>query len=129
MVISRFSVVGVAATLCHMLIVWTLITMGISTLLANVLAFLSAFAVSFGGHYWWTFRVPGNPKRAATRFLIISSAAFAANNMLLVILLRVSWFSPVVSAVIAAMVIPVLTFMLSRLWAFQPGTRAPSLLD
>lgn len=117
---GRFGIVGGAATLSHMSIVWLLITVGNTPVLAaNLAAFLCAFFVSFAGHYKWTFCAPGNPRRAILRFLLIASAGFAANNGLLIILLGAGWLSPPGAAVVAVGIIPAVTFLASRLWGFR----------
>lgn len=119
---GRFALVGVAATIVHILVVWMLIELGNRTpLLANLAAFLTAFVVSFTGHYFWTFQVPGHLGRAVRRFFVISGSAFAINTGLLAVLLEASWLSGSVSAMLAAIVTPVITFAASRLWGFNPS--------
>ncbi|HRF43172.1 MAG TPA: GtrA family protein [Candidatus Competibacteraceae bacterium] len=119
---GRFALVGITATMVHMLVVWMLIELGNrAPLLANLAAFLTAFVVSFTGHYFWTFQVPGHLGRAARRFFMISGSAFAINTGLLAVLLEVSGLSDSVSAVLAAIVTPVITFAASRLWGFSPS--------
>lgn len=116
----RFALVGISATIVHMLVVWMLIEVGSrAPLLANLAAFLTAFVVSFTGHYFWTFRVPGHFGRAAQRFFLIAGSAFAINTSLLAMLLKVSWLSNSSAAMLAAIVVPVITFVASRLWGFS----------
>jgi putative flippase GtrA len=122
---GRFAVVGAAATLVHMLVVWLLIEQAsLPPLLANLLAFLTAFAVSFSGHYLWTFGAPGNPVRAMRRLFVISGSAFAVNTVLLAALLRAGWLTPSAAAVIAAGVVPAITFVASRVWGFRTAAGA-----
>lgn len=117
---SRFVIIGVVAALIHMAVVWTLIeSKSITPVLANFIAFLTAFFAAFIGHYFWTFRVPGNPLHAMRRYFFISGSAFVANTLLLVGLLKSGWLSPVAAAVAAAAVIPLITFLASRLWGFR----------
>jgi putative flippase GtrA len=117
---TRFGVVGAIATCVHMLVVWSLIeNTRLPVMLANLLAFSTAFGLSFAGHYYWTFRSPGNAARAMRRFFLISVTAFSTNSLLLAGLLRLGWPSPAVGAVSAAAVIPAITFLVSRLWAFR----------
>jgi putative flippase GtrA len=120
---GRFGLVGVAATAVHMLVVWLLIEASLlPTLAANLVAFLAAFGVSFAGNYYWTFQSPGSPRRAIRRFFLISSSAFAANTILLAGLLHAGWLPPTAAAITAAAVIPLITYMASRLWGFrEPG--------
>lgn len=128
----RFGIVGITATSVHILIVWSLVdTLPIPVLLSNFIAFLVAFGVSFSGNYFWTFRAPGNPKGALLRFLIISGGAFVTNTVLLAMVLRANWFSPALSAVASAAVIPMITYAASRLWGFKtsPSRSAEGVLQ
>jgi putative flippase GtrA len=118
--VFRFGIVGVIATAVHVLVVWVLLNYtNLPVLIANAFAFLTAFGVSFSGHYFWTFQNPGNPGRAIRRFLLISTGGFAMNTLFLAAMLRIGWFSPFIAAVVSIAVIPLVTFLASRLWGFR----------
>jgi len=122
---SRFGLVGIAATALHMSLVRLLIeTTNTPVLLANLIAFLTAFGISFTGNYVWTFGSTASPKVAMPRFFLISGSAFAANTLLLAFLTRAGWLSPAVAAVAAAAVIPLVTYSASRLWGFKVGLQS-----
>lgn len=119
-IILRFGLVGIMSTAIHITVVWLLLTRSnIAPVLANALAFLTAFGFSFSGNYLWTFRSLGNLQRAIFRFFVIAISAFVANSLLLVFLIHRGWFSPVVSAVFSSSITPVLSFLASRFWAFK----------
>lgn len=119
---SKFILVGVAATFVHIFVLWLLLSYtSLPALVANVCAFLTAFGVSFSGHYLWTFSAPGDPLKAVRRFLTISSIAFLTNTLLLAWLLRTEWLAPMQAAMLSVLAIPCLTFLGSRLWAFGNG--------
>lgn len=120
---SRFGVVGAVATATHLLLVSVLITAtNLPTLAANTLAFLIAFGISLAGHYFWTFQKPGELRRATFRFMLVSLSAFICNTLVLAFALNAGWFSPLVTTLLAAAVIPLSTYLASRLWAFQVRT-------
>jgi putative flippase GtrA len=126
----RFGIVGGIATVVHILIVAFLLSnTPLPTLAANTLAFLSAFGVSFTGNYLWTFGSPGHPRRAMRRFLLISCSAFAVNTLILATILRAGWLAPLYAAILSAAVIPAITFLASRLWGFQNGSRETGYRD
>ena len=117
---SRFTLVGIAAACVHISIVWALITqLGIETLLANLVAFLTAFMVSFTGQYLWTFRSKRYWQSALIRFFLISLFGFAVNNIVLITLLDMRIMSDSFTAVLSACVIPVVTYLAGRFWAFK----------
>lgn len=112
--------VGVAAACVHISIVWALITeLGIEALLANLAAFLTAFSVSFMGQYLWTFRSKRYWQSAIVRFFLISLLGFAANNLVLITLLDMGVMSDSLAAVLSACIIPVVTYLAGRFWAFN----------
>ena len=119
-IVARFGLVGMVSTTVHILVVWLLLVSTVfSPIVANTIAFLTAFGVSFVGNYRWTFGSPGNVGRAIKRFLLISVSAFLMNTLLLAILLRGEWFSPIVAAIFSAAVVPFIAFVTSRFWGFQ----------
>ncbi|MDK9689835.1 GtrA family protein [Azospira sp.] len=116
----RFSIVGAVAAIIHIAVVWVLIERVLfPPLEANLIAFLSAFGFAFCGHYRWTFQKPGHPGQAMRRYFVISAVAFVLNTLLLAGFLKTGWLPPSVSAIVAALVIPVVTFLASRLWGFR----------
>ncbi|WP_422617302.1 GtrA family protein [Rhodoferax sp.] len=120
LIAARFGFVGIFSTSIHIMTVWLLLDESRMTpISANTLAFLIAFGFSFGGNYLWTFRSPGSPRRAIFRFFLIAASAFAANTLILAFLVHEGWFSPVVSAVLSASVVPVISFSASRFWCFS----------
>lgn len=122
---ARFGLVGVFATAVHITLVWVLLRhTATPPLVANTLAFLTAFGVSFSGNYWWTFRSPGHPRRAMYRFFLISGSAFLINTLVLALLLQAAWLPPHLAAVCSASLVPVLSYLASRLWGFK-GTTSP----
>lgn len=117
---ARFAIVGAAATLLHLTVVWLLIERAaLPALSANVVAFVSAFGLSFAGNYYWTFGQPCSPQAAIKRFFVVSSSALAVNTLALAALISTNWLPASTAAVLAAFIIPVGTFLASRLWAFR----------
>ncbi|MBD9634228.1 MULTISPECIES: GtrA family protein [Pseudomonadaceae] len=116
----RFGIIGIAATALHIGVVWVLVgNTQLPALLANLIAFLCAFVLSFTGNYIWTFSAPGSPGKAMRRFFLISLSAFLANSTLLAAILASGWLSPRLAAVASASVVPGITFLASRLWGFR----------
>lgn len=89
-------------------------------LLANGLAFLIAFGVSYCGHAWLSFAEhQARTWASAARFFAVASLSFAVNETLYAIALqRLHWHYFWSQAAILVLV-AVGTFTLSKFWAFK----------
>lgn len=120
---SRFGIVGLAATGVHAGLALALAMPDIlPPLLANTVAFLTAFGVSFVGHHLWSFpQDPASERRwqgRLPRFFLIAAAGFAANSGVLASWLAFTNWPESAGILIAIFIVPVVTFLGSRLWAF-----------
>lgn len=119
---GRFGVVGLGATLVHVLVYAGLIELlGIAPLLANTLGFATAVNVSFIGHRRWTFsdQRQGRAQRSLARFWVVSLFGFVLNTLFVWLVtgplaLAYGWAIPLIAGVT-----PLLTFVSSRVWAFR----------
>ena len=120
-----FILVGSAAALAHFLTVVLIVeTLGLTPLAANIIGWLCAFWVSYGGHYSLTFADRyAAPWKSARRFFLLSAAGFSINESSYAILLRVMPLPYYVSLAIVLTGVATLTYFLSHRWAFQG--RAP----
>lgn len=121
--VSWFTIVGALAALVHY--VSALLLEGglqFSPGSANFLAFLLAFPVSYIGHHTLSFAGSRQPHiHALPRFLLVACTGFAGNQLLLLSLLH---FTPVpfwLALALVMVVVAVLTYLLSRFWAFRQG--------
>ena len=124
----RFGLIGVLATLVHMIVGVTLIDAGWPALVANVAAFAIAFSVSFMGHFGYTFPDHAvDPARALGRFAAVACGGFAVNESLLALLIRSHLVAQMPALVLATATAAALTFIASRNWAFRgrAGLRPP----
>ena len=80
----------------------------------------TAFGVSFGGHYVWTFaHQQTHWRHALPRFFLLSASGFALNELAYAFALRYSpWRYDVLLALVLVGV-AVGTYVLSKLWAFR----------
>lgn len=116
----RFCIVGVATTITHIVIVAFILVFNLMPIFtANFTAFLTAFCVSFIGNYKWTFKSHNNLKRSLGRYFLIASLGFIVNNIILFILIYEKILPPLYAAIISACFIPIVTFLLSKYWAFS----------
>ncbi|WP_107991237.1 GtrA family protein [Breoghania corrubedonensis] len=128
---SRFGIVGLAATAVHAGVALGLAMPGIlPPLVANTIAFLTAFAVSFAGHHFWSFPQAPQAKRRwkarLPRFFLIALMGFAANSGALASWLAFTNWPQSVGILLAIVLVPAVTFLGSRLWAFADTRIAPA---
>lgn len=116
----KFGMVGVMATFVHMVIGYLLIQAGWHPLFANMLAFAIAFLVSFAGHLGFSFSDQDvRPRTALRRFSVVALIGFGCNQALLVVLLLQGSVSHTVALWVSTGCAAILTFILSKIWAFR----------
>ena len=115
-----FIAVGTAAAMTHYLtVVLTVERLAIAPLKANVIGWLCAFFVSYGGHYTLTFADHEAPMlRSAARFFVLSASGFAINEAAYAICLHFTAYRYDILLAIILLSVAVLTYLLSRHWAF-----------
>lgn len=97
----------------------------LTPLVANLVGWLVAFAVSFTGHYQLTFRHQrGHIKDAVWRFFMLSALGFAINETSYAILLKQTRLPYEFLLAFILVAVAAFTFVASRLWAFRASGRA-----
>ncbi|EFO33499.1 putative GtrA family protein [Roseibium sp. TrichSKD4] len=120
---SRFALVGIAATLTHSVVALAALQSEMfGAYGSNILGFIVAFVVSFAGHNFWSFkprRHHGTTGRRMARFLLIAVMGFLANNVVLTACLQFTNWPATVGLIFSIAIVPVLSFLGSRFWAFS----------
>ena len=120
----RFGIVGLLATAIHISIGYLLIQSSWQPLVANLIAFLIAFLVSFLGHLWFSFADHGvKVLKALSKFSIVAVIGFGSNQVLLTVIISQKILSSTIALCISTGCAALLTFALSRIWAFRPSKR------
>lgn len=116
-----FGIIGVSALLVHFISVsLILVPAGLPPLWANVAGYLIAFQVSYWGHRLKTFQAGHLPHRIALpRFFAVSSASFLLNEACYFVLLHYTRLDYRISLLLVLAAVAVVTFVLSKLWAFS----------
>ena len=111
--------VGGSAALVHLCIVFTLVgLLHFGPLIANVIAFLFAFNVSFLGHKHLTFSQLKNQKELKLpHFFLVASSAGVINECLYFLLLRYTTLNYLVALILVLGLVSSYSFVLSRSWA------------
>ncbi|WP_269585299.1 GtrA family protein [Roseibium sp. Sym1] len=120
---GKFAIVGVLATLTHTVVAAGMLQSGtLSAFPANICGFLTAFGVSFCGHYFWSFahlRQQGKALKSMIRFLIIALSGFAVNSFVLALWLELTPWPDLLGLLVSIAIVPALSFLGARLWAFS----------
>ena len=119
--LSRFGIIGVAATLTYLVVANVLIAAGIVAVYASVLAYLAGMVVSFLGQSKFTFRVGKAERHHFVRFVILSTIGLAVSYG------AVRGASTIglpafVGTLATAILIPLLSFVVMKLWVFRERT-------
>lgn len=117
--VSRFGIVGVLATLTHVVVVAGMsFTTTLHPVAMNSIAFCIAFLVSAFGHMRFTFQFKGNHFIALVKFLIVAITSLGISNFVLYGFVKSSLLKVNIAQAIAILIVPVLSFLASKLWAF-----------
>jgi len=128
--VARFALTGGAATLVHLAAALVLIHLGAQPLMANVMAFLIAFVVSFWGHFVFTFAGHGlGPRQSLQRFAVVAGLGFMANEASLAALLKSGIFAAGQALLVSTFLAAICTFVLSRYWAFSARQRLDNMIN
>ena len=121
--LSRFGLVGLAATFLHLLVFSLAIDLAnIEPSLANVAGFLAAFIVSFAGQSSWTFPSKNidrrQRRRRFLRYIAVSLVGFLMNAITVHVVVDVLAYSYTYALPIMGIGVPAILFVLNRYWAF-----------
>ena len=118
----QFVAVGGCAAATHLAVVGLLVQFAhMAPLVANVLAFLVAFIVSYNGHALLTFaQARAHGWAVVARYFAVASASFAANELLYAIALNWLHWHYLYSLAGVLLLVAVGTFFASKWWAFRP---------
>ena len=118
-----FGIVGVTATLTHYLVaLFCHEVLGINLYLCNLLGYTSAVTVSYFGHGRFTFQVNLN-RQIFRRFVLVSVTTFLASECILAALEQALRLPHRLSLAVVVLTIPLITFILSKMWVFTHPAR------
>lgn len=121
-----FAVVGVTATATHTCA--ALVAhhyAGLAPLTANLVGYASAVMISYLGNARLTFGRPAADKAQFVRFIVISLLALGLNQLSVYYCTQVIGWPFAWALAIVAVIVPLFTFVMSKLWAFASPARPP----
>ena len=116
----RFGIVGALAAAVHFTAVVIQVSLfALHPLIANVIAFLVAFQVSYLGHRHWTFsHTKDGSNQSVWRFFLVAVSSFFVNEGLFYCFLRFTSLPYWVSLAVVLILVAGMTFLLGKFWAF-----------
>lgn len=122
----RFVTVGVSNTLISLAAYAALVRLGIPYLAASALAFALGALNSYVLNRRWTFRSRGRCAPELARFACVQAVGLGANLVLLAAFVAGAGAPRLLGQLLAFPLASVVTFALSRQWAFSGGRRRPA---
>ncbi len=114
-----FGFFGGLATLVHFAVATTIFRLASGHIfLANLAGFMVAFAVSYLGHYHFTFRSSASHGAAMPRFLATALAGLAINNGVLALTVLATGRQSIAGLAVAIVFAAACVYVISRRWAF-----------
>ena len=115
--VLRFGLVGVTATLTYLAVSLLLVGAGWLPQLANIAAFAVGTAVSYFGHYLFTYRATGSHRRVSARFgamtLVLVALCSALHEAALL-----AGAAPWLASLLVTFAYPPLSFLINTFWVY-----------
>lgn len=116
----RFLITGVFATLTHAAVGYALTsTTEMLGPMANICGFLSAWWISFMGHYYFSFRGHEQGWAAVRRFVAYSAMIFALAHSLTVFVSTCKVMNDELTPIIGAVLTPAVSFIVYKFIVFK----------
>ncbi|MCG8358504.1 MAG: GtrA family protein [Kiloniellales bacterium] len=123
----RFSLVGVAATLLHVLLMVGLVESGLlAPFEANFVAFSGALLLSYLGNLRWTFGLRGRHQTHVPRFVTVALLGFLLNQAIVYGVVDLLQGDYRLALALVVLIVPALSFLANRHWAFREWARQPA---
>jgi len=123
--VSRFIIIGGFATTVHICTALTLNEgVGVLPFWANLAAFLFSWLISYFGNFFWTFETNSTHQWSMPRFGFTSITGLVLNQLIVWTATEVMGLSLRWALVPVVLVVPTVSFVMSRYWAFLSRTTA-----
>lgn len=117
----RFGLVGLAATLTHAGILWVLVEgYQISALVATLLGFLVAFAMSYLGHFYITFQSERSHTQTLPRFALVAIGGASLHGLIFFVAIDLIGWHYWIAFAITIVLVPGIVFVVSKRVIFNP---------
>jgi putative flippase GtrA len=121
--LARFSIVGVVATVLHIGVAMIAVAAaGANPTVAAMIGFTAAFAVSYFGHFRFTFAASGRHRDYLLKFAVSSLASLVLSTGMVWVATAIVGIDYKPALFALAVIVPVCNYLVNRFWVFlQPG--------
>ncbi len=114
-----YLLIGGTSALTHIFIVFQLVSLWqTQPLIANIIAFLIAFNVSFLGHKYLTFsQLQDDKQLSLPHFFLVASSAGLLNEFLYYLALKFTPLNYLVALILVLGLVSLYSYLISRHWA------------
>jgi putative flippase GtrA len=121
--LARFSIVGVVATVLHIGVAMIAVAAaGANPTVAAMIGFTAAFAVSYFGHFRFTFAASGRHRDYLLKFAVSSLASLVLSTGTVWVATAILGIDYKPALFALAVIVPVCNYLVNRFWVFlQPG--------
>jgi putative flippase GtrA len=121
--LARFSTVGAVATVVHIGVAMLAVAaVGVNPTFGAAIGFVAAFAVSYVGHFRFSFAVPGRYRDYILKFAVSSLASFLLSTTAVWVATAILGIDYKPALVALAIIVPVCNYLMNRFWVFlHPG--------
>ena len=116
--LSRFGMVGLAATATYLVVANLLMMAGTIPVYGSVAGYLAGMAVSFLGQSRFTFRIRKAQQHHLMRFCLLSAVGLFVSYAA-VQGAGAAGLAPVIGTIATAILIPLMSFAAMKLWVFR----------
>ena len=119
----RFAISGGLATATHVLVFVSLIEwLFVRPVISAGIAFIVALFVSYGMNYHWTFSVSGPHRVMLPKFAAVAVLGLLLNLGITYAVVDVAGYWYGYALLLVVWIVPLMTFVLSKLWVFSSKT-------
>jgi putative flippase GtrA len=120
--LARFSAVGAVATVLHIGVAMIAVAaIGANPTVSAMIGFTAAFAVSYFGHFRFTFAASGRHRDYLFKFAVSSLASLVLSTGMVWVATAILGIDYKPSLIALAVIVPVCNFLVNRFWVFlQP---------
>jgi putative flippase GtrA len=128
--LARFSAVGAIATVAHIVVAMIVVAAaGANPTVGAMIGFVTAFMISYFGHFRFTFAASGRYRDYLLKFAVSSLASFMLSTAAVWVATAILGIDYKPALIALAIIVPLCNYLVNRFWVFlQPrGVSSRSL--